>query len=125
MGESSETQPAREKESDEEITLAPAELPSWVQAMRPIETATQGPPAPVEEDERVEKTGPLAGLRGILPAETLVSEVRKPPAYPVNLQVSEKQRINAALFERILSSEIQPQAAPRSVRSFLNGRCAS
>jgi hypothetical protein len=121
VGETSEAQPAREKEKEEEITLAPAELPSWVQAMRPIETAMPEPPAPPEEDERVEKTGPLAGLRGILPVEPLVSEVRKPPAYPVNLQVSEKQRINAALFESILSSEIQPQAAPRD-RSFPSQR---
>jgi hypothetical protein len=119
VGEASEVQPARERE--EEITLSPAELPSWVQAMRPIESATPESPVPYEGDERVEKTGPLAGLRGILPVEPLVSEVRKPPVYPVNLQVSEKQRINAALFESLLSSEIQPQATPRD-RSFPSQR---
>jgi hypothetical protein len=119
--EAIEAPPSREKENEEEITLAPAELPSWVQAMRPIESATPEPPVSYEEDERVEKAGPLAGLRGILPVETLASEVRKPPTYPVNLQVSEKQRINAALFEGILSSELQPQAAPR-IRAFPSQR---
>jgi hypothetical protein len=115
--ESLETQPTKEKEKGEEITLAAAELPSWVQAMRPIESATPETPVLVEDDDRVEKVGPLAGLRGILPAEALTSEVRKPPVYPVNLLVSDKQRINAALFESILSSELQPQATPR-LRSF-------
>ena len=114
-----DTQPAKEK--DEEITLAAAELPSWVQAMRPIESATPETPVLVEDDDRVEKVGPLAGLRGILPAETLTSEVRKPPIYPVSLQVSDKQRINAALFESILSSELQPQTTPH-IRTFPSQR---
>ena len=38
--------------------------------------------------------------------------MRKPLVYSVNLQVTEKQRINTALFETILSTEREPQAPP-------------
>jgi hypothetical protein len=109
--EGKESQSSNGKE--EELTLAPAELPSWVQAMRPIETATPGSPASLEADEHVEKAGLLAGLRGAISAESLEPEIRKPPAYTVNLLVSEKQRLNATLFENILSSEHNAQALPQ------------
>ena len=94
---------------EEEITLAPAELPTWVQAMRPIESATPQTPTRVEGDDQIEEVGPLAGLRGVLPAEPLPGKVHKPPVYSVRLQVREKQRTNSALLETMVTKEAEPQ----------------
>ncbi|HEX9018620.1 MAG TPA: hypothetical protein VF806_05515, partial [Anaerolineaceae bacterium] len=93
--------------------LAHAELPDWVQEMRPIESIIPEQGAAPEADQRVEKAGPLAGMTGILPAEELAARYRKPPVYSMKLRVTEKQRSQAALFESILAEETQPLQLPR------------
>jgi hypothetical protein len=104
-------------EGEQEVPLAPAELPSWVQAMRPIETAAPSQPVGEEADRWVEKAGPLAGLQGILPAESL-GEISKPPLFSVRLQVSEQQRVQASLLENLLASEAVPQQPrPEAIRA--------
>ena len=109
------------EKKEEEHGLEPAELPVWVQEMRPIETATPIATLPAEVDERQEKVGPLAGLRGILPAEAFPTAIRKPPVYTTRLQITDKQRINAAIFDSLLATEAEPQAVekenPRLVRN--------
>jgi hypothetical protein len=102
------------KKSDDDSGIVPADIPSWVRAMRPIETATPSVKSSLETDERVENSGPLAGVRGILPAEPLWAEIRKPAAYSVKLQVSEKQRAHAALLQALLSVETEPQKIVRT-----------
>ncbi len=108
----SEAAPAAPSSAEEaaEEALAPAELPTWVQAMRPVEAATPQPTAiKGENDQRVELSGPLAGLQGVLPSEPSITEYSKPPVFSVKLQVSEKERIHATLLESILASEAEPQ----------------
>ena len=92
--------------------LAQAELPSWVAAMRPVETAMQDAAGLLESDQRVEKAGPLSGMRGVLPADDRVINYRKPPVYSVKLRVSEKQRGHAGLLEGLLGQEVQPLVLP-------------
>lgn len=88
--------------------LAPAQLPQWLEALRPPEAAL-----PSAAEEEVEPgSGPLAGLAGILPLKESAVPIRKPGGYPLDLQASEKQRLQAALFERMLVEEAQPTAAP-------------
>lgn len=88
--------------------LAPAQLPQWLEALRPPEAALPG-----SAEEAVEPgSGPLAGLAGILPLKESAVPVRKPGGYPLDLQASEKQRLQSALFERMLVEEAQPAAAP-------------
>jgi hypothetical protein len=90
--------------------LAPAQLPGWLQAMRPVEALA--PAAAVKSDDRrIENNGPLAGLQGVLPGENLARRYRKPPAYSVKLRVSEKQRTYATQLEQMLGDEQKPQAA--------------
>lgn len=92
--------------------LEVTELPSWVQAMRPVESVVTGTRKPMQEDAQVtEKSGPLAGLHGVLPVDPGLGSLRKPPAYTTILQVSESQQRYAASFEKLISSETQPQAA--------------
>lgn len=100
--------------------LARAELPDWVQDMRPIETMIPGAAPTGEMDQRVEKAGPLAGMRGVVPAEELASRYNKPPVYSVKLRVTDKQRKQADLFETILTQEAQPLQLP-AARSHAAG----
>jgi hypothetical protein len=89
--------------------LRPAELPSWVQAMRPVESViseSNGEPA---EEQPMEEHGPLAGLRGVLPAVPGIGPSSKPEAYSLKLQASEDQQSNASMLEQMLAEEIHPK----------------
>jgi len=97
------TPPAESEES-----LAPVDLPSWVQAMRPVE-AVISETAPSAEDQPEEKEGPLAGLRGVIPGAPIGSS-RRPKAISLKLQVTDEQQASAALLEQILGSETSPRA---------------
>ncbi|HEX6304408.1 MAG TPA: hypothetical protein VFZ76_09470 [Anaerolineales bacterium] len=97
--------------SDEEVEpeISRAEIPSWLESMRPVEDAA--PSAPVEEkdNQQVESAGPLAGLRGVLSAEPEIAKVQKPPAYSIKLHVTENQHAHADLLKSMLAEEGQPQ----------------
>ena len=96
----------------EDTDLAPAELPGWLAAMRPVESAIPG--IPLEEDTKVESAGPLAGLRGVLSAEPEVADlVKKPAAYTLKLTVPENQQAQAALLEKLISTEGDATAIPQ------------
>jgi hypothetical protein len=99
----------------EENQLAPgdlesAELPSWVQAMRPLESVVAEVMTSPQEDARVtEQTGPLAGLRGVLPSGPGLGPLRKPLAYSVKLRVSDGQQRYAAYLDRLVTGETKPR----------------
>lgn len=92
--------------------LAPADLPNWLEAMRPVEAAAAGAYITDEEEGALESSGPLAGLQGVLPAEPEIAQMKKPVAYALRLQVSENQRAHADLFDNLVKSEGAPQAIP-------------
>ena len=100
-----------EGEEEPQLELAQAELPSWVEDMRPVELAISGE-LTSDGDQRIEKAGPLAGLRGILPGEDTAVRYRKLPVYSVKLRVSERQRQYINLLDNVISLENQPQAIP-------------
>ena len=106
-----EQEGGRTSAESEPEDLEPAQLPTWLQAMRPVESAVT-PECRGIDEQRVERSGPLAGLRGVLPGEELVANYRKPPVYTNKLQVSEKQHLNSVLLERILYDETQAQSVP-------------
>ncbi len=89
--------------------LEPAELPSWVQAMRPVESVVESKTAALSENQVAEKIGPLAGLSGVLPSEPGFGFLRKPPAYSTNLQVSDGQHNYAATLEKLIAGETNPR----------------
>ncbi len=89
--------------------IEPAQLPGWLQAMRPVEAVVLESAAASEDNQHVERAGPLVGLRGLLAGENLVTQYQKPPTISVKLRVTDKQRINASLLESILAEEIQPK----------------
>ncbi len=98
--------------------IAPAELPSWLEAMRPVEFAASKPPPVEEGSDRVESMGPLAGLRGVLPAEPFASRVGKLAGYSIKLQVTDAQQTHASLLETLVKGESKARPLPqRSVIS--------
>ena len=92
----------------EQEPIAPAELPSWVQAMQPVESIMQAASAGAADEVPVER-GPLLGLQGVLPA---IPGVGKPSSKPqvraMRLEVTEQQRARAAMLEDILVGETKP-----------------
>lgn len=87
--------------------LAPVDLPSWVQAMRPMD-AVISDAAPSIDDQPTEREGPLAGFRGVLPAAPLGS-ARRPRPISLKLQASDEQQASAALLEQLLAGETSPR----------------
>ena len=101
-------------EADRGEDLPPAELPGWVQALRPVETVAPAPP-PRETgaaENRVEESGPLAGLRGILPSEPVITPASKAPAFTTRLEISEQQQRHIELFQKLLDTEDKPATFP-------------
>ena len=96
--------PTPEGEGDD--TLSPVELPSWVQAMRPVEAVAET--ATGVEDQPTEREGPLAGLRGLIPIAPIGS-ARRPKPVSLKLQATDEQQTSAALLEQILASETNPR----------------
>lgn len=99
---------ATEKDKDES-GLAVAELPGWLEAMRPVEPSESGIPM---ENGPVESAGPLAGLRAVLPVEPEVNRYTKPPVYSTKLRVTENQLAQADLIQKLLSGEGQTLPIP-------------
>ncbi|MFZ5909060.1 MAG: hypothetical protein ACOYYU_03485 [Chloroflexota bacterium] len=104
-------------DTGQEGDLSPAELPSWVQAMRPVE-AVLSESEEGTSDQFVEEKGPLAGLRGVLPPALGALPSSKPKAYTLKLQVSEEQRTNAALLEQLLVGETYPRPITTQAMAF-------
>ena len=101
-------------QSDENIELAA--LPSWVQALRPVEPAAA--PAEIEPADRPrESAGPLLGLQGVLPAvrgAALPSSA--PKSHSIRLEVSERHAAHARLLEGLLDAETRPLPLPATSR---------
>jgi len=94
----------------EKPEIAPVELPSWVQALRPVEAVMAESKAPQEEEkEEAAIGGPLAGLSGVLPLSPGLGALRKPQAYSTNLQMTEGQQRHAASLERLVAAESEPR----------------
>ncbi len=87
--------------------IAPGQLPGWLEAMRPVEAVAPGEAAAVD-DSHMEKSGPLAGIPGALPSESISGQYRKPPVYSMRLHVSDKQRAHAAMLEESIADESKP-----------------
>jgi hypothetical protein len=88
--------------------IAPADLPSWVQAMRPLESAVAPPELRPAGSPR-ETGGPLLGLQGVLPAiPGAFPPSGRPKPHAMKLEVSEQHRSQALLLEELLDAETRP-----------------
>jgi hypothetical protein len=89
--------------------IASSELPSWVQAMRPVD-AGMSQSVPLSGDQTLESRGALAGLQGVLPAAPGFTPTSKPKAYSIKLQSSDEQLAHADVLEQIVAAETEPIA---------------
>jgi hypothetical protein len=94
--------------------LEHAELPRWLEAMRPIQSVAM----PTEDEERVESVGPLAGLRGVLTAEPVVAMPHRPGVMAGNIDALPAQMALTETLRRLLI-EPEVRAASRPVRAML------
>ncbi len=91
--------------------ISPASLPSWVQALRPVEAVI----AAAEEDDfeqTVEKEGPLAGFRAVLPVAAGLLKIQRPKTYSNKLDVDNAQQEQVALLENLLAAETRAREIP-------------
>jgi hypothetical protein len=92
----------------ERLGLVQAEIPDWLQALRPQEVRERPPPVEeVEELEPVEMGGFLDGVRGALKARSEVSII---PTRQVLLKFAptEQQRAHAQVLEQIVHAGPSP-----------------
>jgi hypothetical protein len=105
-----ETADAEPAEGAQPDNLEMAELPSWVQAMKPVEAVVSDAKSAAPEQAGVsESSGPLAGLRGVLPGGAAILASHKPPAYSIKLQVTETQHKYAQQLEKMILEEGKPK----------------
>ena len=90
---------------------SPAELPGWLQAMRPVEVVAAATAAAEDSDLPIEKAGPLAGLRGVLPGEEITTQFLPPPVYSSKLKANDRHRAHFALLEALMVEETRPRPA--------------
>lgn len=70
------------------------ELPDWIAALKPVEQAVPR----IVETGPLETTGPLAGLRSVLPLAAVVAEPHPLPATPTTNPFAEHARLFEAVF---------------------------
>lgn len=99
-----EPEPQPETQPDQDL-VEPGAIPGWVQAMRPIDRigeATESDRLPAAEGE-----GPLAGIRGILPGEGLMTSYSRVEGMGTGVRDRAKTAEHVALFNEILATERQ------------------
>jgi hypothetical protein len=98
--------------NESETPIAPAELPSWLEALRPEDTVS--PTGPIEDLSAADvvTAGPLVGLRGVISAHPSAIRARKPPTYSIKLRVTDEQRARVEMMEALLADEQKPKPLP-------------
>lgn len=104
-------------DEEEQPSLEPAELPGWLEAMRPSESVPPAGPYRDASDERTEASGLLSGLPGILPGEYRLDRVTRPPVYSIKLHLSQEQQDRVDLLKELLEDEsrVAPVRAPAAI----------
>jgi len=102
----------------EDETLARAEIPDWLLALKPRELKAEGQVAEPAVEEVVEQTGVLAGIRDILPVEMLIAQPRAATpadvmATPLTGETAMIQASRVRLFDEIVTQS--PTAAPSAL----------
>ena len=104
---------------DEEIQKG--ELPSWLQAMRPVEAVTSSVEETEDEDgeeHEQETVGPLSGLRDVLPAEPHIIHFGSKPKLSAGFELTGAQK----QYAELLKSQVKQEGAsiPAKRRSVAN-----
>ncbi len=103
---------AEAKPGESEGAVAAAELPGWLEALRPLQSAA--PSGPVEDVSGADlvTAGPLTGLRGVLAPQPSAIRPQKPPTYSIKLKVTDDQQTRLRMMEELLADEEKPKPLP-------------
>jgi hypothetical protein len=112
LDEVSTQAPPQPEQLQPDSDIAPASLPSWLEAMRPVAAVGLAADLAQADAGPAEGSGPLQGVRGVIPAEPDVYHVRKPPAYSVKLQISDNQSSHADLLAQLIAAEAESRPVP-------------
>jgi hypothetical protein len=98
--------------SPKEPEISPAELPGWLEALRPADTVA--PSGPVEDVSNADivTAGPLMGLRGVISPHPSAIRARKPPTYSIKLRVTDEQNARVEMMQELLANEEKPTPLP-------------
>ena len=99
--------------------LEKGNLPEWLKSIRPVELVTPDV-SKLKSQKKVESSGPLAGLQGVLSSEGISNSYSTPPTYSVSINISEKQRSHIEIIEEILSPKKQIVSKTQRKKSFLH-----
>lgn len=100
---SRELAPGKSMLRGDQPDIAKAMLPNWLEALRPVDVES---PTSID-DEREERAGPLAGMKGVLPAELAVGVQSKPGAAVTRFAISDTLARQAEIFRAVASEEIE------------------
>ena len=81
--------------------LAPAQLPGWLQALRPVESVVPEN-LPFIGKTSEQGTGPLEGISDVLPGAEVSSPATKPPVYASTLKIDDRQKLHAQLLDSVV-----------------------
>jgi hypothetical protein len=98
-----------------EPAISPAELPGWLEALRPKETEEpREATGPVEDVSTADivTAGPLVGLRGVISPQSAAIRAKKPPTYSIKLRVTEEQNSRVEMMKALLAEEDKPAPLP-------------
>ena len=109
-----------ESPKEAEAPIAPAELPGWLEALRPSDTVS--PTGPVEDVSGADiiTAGPLSGLRGVISSQPSAIRAQKPPTYSIKLKITEEQQARLKMMEELLADEEKPRPLP--AKSIITSR---
>jgi hypothetical protein len=92
--------------------LSPAELPGWLEALRPAEPMEPSRPVEDVSSADIVTAGPLIGLRGVISPHPSAIRASKPPTYSIKLRVTDEQKARVELMEAMLADEEKPTPLP-------------
>ncbi len=98
--------------SEEMPSLNRSEMPAWMNAIRPSDVKEESREELIASQPEV-KIGPLAGLRGVIPAEPEVVSFANPANPEGSLQVTNQQSAFASLLEELFDGSAE-QAKPKN-----------
>jgi hypothetical protein len=97
--------------SSEATGLTQAEIPAWLEALRPTEEVA----APQEAEAPLEMEGPLAGIANVLPPAPIMGEMQGLPA-KLQFAISAEDQARAGILRELLT---QHAVAPAAVEQFV------
>lgn len=104
-----EEAPAAPEAPEEGEEIEKADLPTWLQAMRPVEAVTADVPEDTQEVDvsprKRETIGPLSGLSDVLPAEPGIVHFGSKPKPAAAFDLTEQQKKYAHLLKTLVKDE--------------------